>query len=125
LTSNLTANERASRASRVRAELSQSAYEQKDYLRKVERARVMRDKEERRKAREAKATPENAASKEPVKAKERTFKQREAITHDVREKRERRSMNGTADAPSSNKRFKSSHDDSNSEALQGALAKIF
>ena len=122
----MTANERASRASRVRAELSQSAYEQKDYLRKVERARVMRDKEERRKAREGKETSKTVESKEPVKARERTFKQREAITYDVREKREKRNSNDTANTPlSSNKRFKSSHEEGNSQALQGALAMIF
>ena len=43
------AQERASHAARLRTELSQSAYEQKDYLKKVERARVQKDKMERRK----------------------------------------------------------------------------
>ncbi|UZJ54250.1 hypothetical protein CBS101457_003570 [Exobasidium rhododendri] len=130
------ANERASRASRVRAELSQSAFEQKDYLRKVERARVMRDKEARRNAREAKAgtsTTDNSTQKSPTqqqnKAKERTFKQREEIVRDVREQRDqtkkRESQEGGS-TYSSSKKPKPSHDDKgNLQALQGALSKIF
>lgn len=87
----------------------------------------MRDKEERKKAREAKAGQTDSVGKDSAKAKdgnakERTFKQKEAIVRDVREQREKRSSN---EAPSSSKRFKSSHEEGNSQALQGALAKIF
>ncbi|PWN31056.1 hypothetical protein BDZ90DRAFT_205408, partial [Jaminaea rosea] len=45
------AHERAAHASRLRTELSQSKVEQQDYLRKVERARVARNKEERKRQR--------------------------------------------------------------------------
>ncbi|PKI83755.1 Esf2p [Malassezia vespertilionis] len=41
-------HERASHAARLRMELSQSAYEQHDYLRKAERARIQRNTEEKR-----------------------------------------------------------------------------
>lgn len=112
----------------MRAELSQSAFEQKDYLRKVERARVMRDKEQRRKARETKAgmagtippTEEKRKANESF-AKERTFKQREGVVRDVREKRDR----GGEATPAAAKRAKTSHEIANDDALQGALAKIF
>lgn len=86
----------------------------------------MRNKEERKRAREEKAGGTSTASKdkESNKGKERTFKQREAITRDVREQREKGSLNGSAEGGPT-KRFKSSHEDGNSQALQGALAKIF
>jgi hypothetical protein len=125
------ANEKASRASRVRAELSQSAFEQKDYLRKVERARVMRDKEERRKAREAKGPvasggDDNKGGQEQrPKAKERTFKQREAIVKDVREQRDKKRTNEDASSVPPSKKFKSSGGSEQALALQGALSKIF
>jgi len=86
----------------------------------------MRNKEERKRAREEKVGVDPAISKDKdvSKGRERTFKQREAITRDVREQREKGSFDGTAEG-NTNKRFKSSHDDGNSQALQGALAKIF
>ncbi|KDN39164.1 hypothetical protein K437DRAFT_213358, partial [Tilletiaria anomala UBC 951] len=72
------ANERASRTARLRTELSQSAFEQKDYLRKVERARIMQDKAERR-AQKSRREPERDGKRV------RTFKQRAPVFKDVRD----------------------------------------
>ncbi|GAC98375.1 hypothetical protein PHSY_005969 [Pseudozyma hubeiensis SY62] len=77
------AQERASHAARLRTELSQSAYEQKDYLKKVERARVQSDKMERRKRKAEKLGTEvdDLSGME----KSRTFKQRKVVQKDVRD----------------------------------------
>lgn len=77
------AQERASHAARLRTELSQSAYEQKDYLKKVERARVQQDKLERRK-RKAEATGVEVDDRSGME-KSRTFKQRKVVQKDVRD----------------------------------------
>ncbi|EST08657.1 Zinc finger, C2H2, LYAR-type [Kalmanozyma brasiliensis GHG001] len=77
------AQERASHAARLRTELSQSAYEQKDYLKKVERARVQKDKLERRK-RKAEAVGGEVDDKSGME-KSRTFKQRKVVQKDVRD----------------------------------------
>lgn len=85
----------------------------------------MREKEERRKA---KGSKENVNSSEKVSsirqapAKERTFKQREAITKDVREQKKRPS---DANPAFSSKKSKPNGDDPNSQALQSALSMIF
>ena len=67
----------------MRTELSQSAYEQKDYLKKVERARVQKDKMERRKRKAEKLGTEvdDVSGME----KSRTFKQRKPVQKDVRD----------------------------------------
>lgn len=122
------ANERASRASRVRAELSQSTFEQKDYLKKVERARVMREKEARRQAREQKAqqpdTRQTPSSVQP--AREHTFHQRETVSRDVGEQRSKRQRsNGDEGTRFKRPRPNAQANEMRSEALQGALTKIF
>ena len=65
-------HERASHAARLRMELSQSAHEQRDYLRKVERSRRQRKRE---------------ASDEVPSAPARIFQQRTPIYRDVRDQR--------------------------------------
>ena len=65
-------HERASHAARLRMELSQSAHEQRDYLRKVERSRRQRKREARDEAPSAPA---------------RVFQQRTPIYRDVRDQR--------------------------------------
>lgn len=88
----------------------------------------MRQKEERQKAKGAKERSAEVANGDQNKTKERTFKQREAIIRDVREQKGKRKSFGQSitDASFSNKKFKASpQDDSNSQALQGALSKIF
>ncbi|KAJ1035611.1 hypothetical protein NDA18_000388 [Ustilago nuda] len=78
------AQERASHAARLRTELSQSAYEQKDYLKKVERARVQKDKLERRK-RKAEKLGETVVDDKEGMEKSRTFRQRKPVQKDVRD----------------------------------------
>ena len=78
------AQERASHAARLRTELSQSAYEQKDYLKKVERARVQNDKLERRK-RKAEKLGNGEVDDQSGMEKSRTFKQRKPLQKDVRD----------------------------------------
>ncbi|PWY96971.1 hypothetical protein BCV70DRAFT_213897 [Testicularia cyperi] len=81
------AQERASHTARLRTELSQSAFEQADYLKKVERARIQDKKAERRKTKandadeSTPATDDNNTGREKV----RTFKQRQPVTKDVRD----------------------------------------
>jgi ESF2/ABP1 family protein len=77
------AQERASHSARLRTELSQSAYEQKDYLKKVERARVQKDKLEKRKRKADKLGTD--IDTESGMEKARTFKQRKPVTKDVRD----------------------------------------
>ncbi|CDW97936.1 hypothetical protein [Sporisorium scitamineum] len=77
------AQERASHAARLRTELSQSAYEQKDYLKKVERARVQNDKMERRKRKAEKLGTQ--VDDHSGMEKSRTFKQRKVVQKDVRD----------------------------------------
>lgn len=102
------AHERAAHASRLRTELSQSKVEQQDYLRKVERARVARNKEERKRQREEEkgktgagaassktrgdkessvsaSSTAAAATKHQDEQRMRTFKQRKPVLRDVRE----------------------------------------
>jgi ESF2/ABP1 family protein len=92
------------------------------------------NEEARRQAREAKGGMNDSSTKpssrqEQGKARERTFKQREAIVRDVREQREQKEKRKGQEevySPHSNKKYKSSNEeDSNSKALQGALSKIF
>lgn len=73
-------HERASHAARLRLELSQSAQERNDYLRKVERARVHRRAEARR--------AEAGEPAAPVST--HTFQQRTPVYRDVRDQRARR-----------------------------------
>lgn len=111
-------SERASRAARLRAELSQSQFEQTDYLRKVERARVAAEKKARRTKKLPATDPDSvsaASSVEPGKGsaaaagstgeeeadpsqskKSRVFHQREAILHDVRDQRASRNAGKAA-----------------------------
>ena len=77
------AQERASHTARLRTELSQSAYEQKDYLKKVERARVQQDKLERRKKKAEKSG--EAVDDQSGMEKSRTFRQRKPVLKDVRD----------------------------------------
>ncbi|CAO1635995.1 unnamed protein product [Sympodiomycopsis kandeliae] len=130
------AHERAAHASRLRTELSQSKFEQQDYLRKVERARVQRDKEQKRIARAEKSGMQNLPLVDPSSiapgGKIRTFKQRQPVVRDVRDQRDkskkrshsaggdeegqsRKSSKNTSNAPASN----------SSSALSGVLSKIF
>lgn len=102
----------------MRAELSQSAQEQKDYLRKVERARVQREKEARQKARQAKSNEMHPEEKPKTKS----FKQRQAVVTDVREMEQR--YREDADRPSKRPRTEPA-DGKRAQALQGALSKIF
>lgn len=71
--------ERASHAARLRMELSQSAHEQRDYLKKVERSRVQREKE-------AKRIKRGEAPSEAV-APTHTYQQRAPVYRDVRDQR--------------------------------------
>lgn len=138
------AHERAAHASRLRTELSQSRFEQQDYLKKVERARVQRDKEERKRLRADKAggdravtattTPSDPAASAPG-GKIRTFKQRQPVLRDVRDQRQK-SKDGSEPSSSSAKR---SRDDTagssgpvtkkskgqGGSSLSGVLSKIF
>lgn len=74
------AHERATHAARLRMELSQSAHEQRDYLKKVERSRIQREKDAKR-ARRGEAPSSEAA---PV----HTYQQRAPVYRDVRDQRE-------------------------------------
>lgn len=87
-TSLLTAHEKASHAARLRLELSQSAHEQNDYLRKVERARVHRKKDAKR----------AEAGEAPARVSTHTFQQRTPVFRDVRDQRARAA---TSTAPAS------------------------
>ncbi|WFD22299.1 RNA-binding ATPase activator esf2 [Malassezia equina] len=73
-------HERASHAARLRMELSQSAHEQRDYLKKVERSRIQREKEAKRlrrgEAPQSEAPPTH------------TYQQRAPVYRDVRDQRE-------------------------------------
>lgn len=92
-----TANERASHAARLRNELSQDAFEQKDYLKKVERARVEREKQEKKRKRNEKLgltssnndDDNNGGGEQDSQSnnskKNFTFKQRAPILKDVRD----------------------------------------
>ncbi|PWN32918.1 uncharacterized protein FA14DRAFT_191979 [Meira miltonrushii] len=133
------ANERASRASRVRAELSQSTFEQKDYLRKVERARVMRDKQARLDAKlqkqqqQSDTTNGSTNTKTLNQPRQHTFRQREAVLRDVREQRDTTKRKNEDGHPEKDRPFKSTKQDTQppkstagrSNALQGAMSKIF
>ncbi|CAD6885538.1 unnamed protein product [Tilletia laevis] len=92
------AAERASRTARLRTELAQSALEQRDYLQKVERARVMNDKETRRQRRQQASSSSSTSQALPSQkdamddaamardgARMRTFKQRAPVLTDVRD----------------------------------------
>lgn len=135
------AHERAARQARLRTELSQSRMEQADYLRKVERARVQRDKEEKRRRRaEAKGLGQqaDAATASGPGGKVRTFKQRQPVSRDVREQRATEGAHGGkkraaptegAEGKADAKRSKSRPDRalpaaSSSGALDGVLSKI-
>lgn len=101
------ANERAARTARLRSHLSQSRAEQQDYLRKVERARVAREKEAKQKRRREGVThgaEETGEAKGP--ARERTFKQKTAVVRDVREMAAPKQQQSSGE-------------------LQGVLSKIF
>lgn len=76
------AHERASHAARLRLELSQSAYEQRDYLKKVERARVQREKEAKRAKRGERGETTESSAPAP-----HTFGQRTPVYRDVRDQR--------------------------------------
>ena len=73
-------HERASHAARMRLELSQSAYEQRDYLQKVERARAQRS----RAAKHAEGAEDAPPPKLPAP---HTFQQRTPVYRDVRDQR--------------------------------------
>lgn len=114
-----TAHERASHTSRLRAELAQSASENKDYLIKVERARVARDKEAKRAARLA-ASGEGSTAQAKLPTDERrkhTFKQRAAVRSDIRDaapvQREEKRADGDADEREKRRK------------LEGVLGAIF
>lgn len=82
------AHERAAHAARLRMELAQSAHEQRDYLRKVERSRIQREKEERR--------VQRGLPQEPAQDTF-TFQQRAPVYHDVRDQRARQRAPKQAD----------------------------
>lgn len=77
------AQERASHTARLRTELSQSAYEQNDYLKKVERARIQNEKAARRAAKAHKS--DSQADLTQGMEKSRTFKQRQPVAKDIRD----------------------------------------
>lgn len=94
------AHERAAHTSRLRTELSQSKMEQADYLKKVERARIQRQKEERRKQRAVTAATDGSPSKAQCNSsledrlstetqRVRTFQQRQPVLRDVRDRESR------------------------------------
>ncbi|EPQ28110.1 uncharacterized protein PFL1_04437 [Pseudozyma flocculosa PF-1] len=81
------AQERASLTARMRTEMSQSAYEQNDYLRKVERAKMQKykaDKKRKRAEEKGEALPADTAPEKGFK----TFKQKQPVVKDVRDQRE-------------------------------------
>lgn len=78
------AQERASHTARLRTELNQSAYEQNDYLKKVERARIQNEKAQRRAAKAQKSDSSQADLTQGME-KSRTFKQRQPVAKDVRD----------------------------------------
>lgn len=115
LTAQLSA-ERASRAARLRAELAQSQFEQTDYLRKVERARVVDEKKARKKVDvDPKLKDKDSTQNDK---KKRSFSQREAVLRDVRDKPS--PIEG--DRP---KRKRSKVDQERSQALSNVLDSIF
>lgn len=79
------AQERASHTARLRTELNQSAYEQNDYLKKVERARIQNEKAARRAAK-AQTSGISTADANQGMEKARTFKQRHPVAKDIRDK---------------------------------------
>lgn len=130
------AHERAAHASRLRTELSQSRFEQQDYLKKVERARVQRDKEEKRRLRAERSqlpaveTVTDRASSAPG-GKMRTFKQRQPVLKDVRDQREqdrlsnKRSRETEKAQEVSSKKSKSGDGSAASQgALSGVLSRV-
>jgi len=140
------AAERASRTARLRTELAQSALEQKDYLQKVERARIMNGKQSRREQRiarsvnppeaHASANAESDAGRDGNRI--RTFKQRAPLLTDVRDrerqiekqqassKRARDTEAGaTSGAEPSKKRKGGADDAKGKEALDSVLTSIF
>lgn len=133
------AHERAAHASRLRTELSQSRFEQQDYLKKVERARVQRDKEEKRRLRAEKnggdgsagtstSTVADPAASAPG-GKMRTFKQRQPVLRDVRDQRQaskrgREEDDGAATGAKKSKSGAGSAPASAPGALSGVLSKI-
>lgn len=118
-------SERASRAARLRAELSQSQFEQSDYLRKVERARVVQEKKARKGLSGAADTPDETHQDAGTEAKKaRTFKQREAILHDVRDQRSDTNKR-PATEEAGPKRKKPKVDTQRAQALDNVLDSIF
>ncbi|KAI3628747.1 RNA-binding ATPase activator esf2 [Malassezia furfur] len=71
-------HERAAHAARLRMELAQSAHEQRDYLRKVERSRIQREKEAKRAKRGLPQEPASSTFE---------FQQRAPVYRDVRDQR--------------------------------------
>ncbi|WFC94989.1 RNA-binding ATPase activator esf2 [Malassezia brasiliensis] len=71
-------HERAAHAARLRMELAQSAHEQRDYLRKVERSRIQREKEAKRAKRGLPQEPASSTFE---------FQQRTPVYRDVRDQR--------------------------------------
>ncbi|KAK0525445.1 RNA-binding ATPase activator esf2 [Tilletia horrida] len=142
------AAERASRTARLRTELAQSALEQKDYLRKVERARIMREKEARREQRRPTSDQKLPTQQQQFQQdastsasdagrdgnRVRTFKQRAPLLTDVRdqERQAQREQGGKrARAEESEKKSKKQKQDGPApsgqgrEALDSVLGSIF
>ncbi|KAK0568674.1 RNA-binding ATPase activator esf2 [Tilletia horrida] len=103
--SNSAAAERASRTARLRTELAQSALEQKDYLAKVERARVMREKEAKKTKSAASKADGGSSSQQQAFVtatmggqrdgqRMRTFKQRAPVLTDVRDQHAKAASGG-------------------------------
>ncbi|CEH15214.1 TBP-binding protein, activator of basal transcription (contains rrm motif) [Ceraceosorus bombacis] len=102
------ANERASHKSRLQAELSQSATEQRDYLKKVERAR----------------DPDASGSKKRMQSERtHTFRQRRALSSDVRDKQAKMDLDLDSDSKRLIKRTK--HTSLPDDALDRVLGQIF
>lgn len=138
------AHERAAHASRLRTELSQSKVEQQDYLKKVERNRVQKLKEEKRRAREggegkmggAAAATTASDKQQSEEQRVRTFKQRKPILRDVREQEAAASGSGSGSGGGDKKRKRAGDIDGGerssrprggndgSGALSGVLSKI-
>ncbi|KAE8225630.1 hypothetical protein CF319_g1667 [Tilletia indica] len=126
------AAERASRTARLRTELAQSALEQKDYLQKVERARIMQDKETRRQRRQAPAPPttnsegggDDAEGRDGSRV--RTFKQRAPVLMDVRDQDKGSSgAKRGREADEGGKEKKKRKQEGGRDALDSVLGSIF
>ena len=122
------ANERASRTSRLRTELSQSAFEQKDYLRKAERSRILNEKQAKKARNAAKEGNPDAQAKAAQQDEDgrdgkrvRTFAQRAPVIKDIRDVKAGNKRSREDEGGSRSKKAKGDAD----AALNSVLGSIF